>query len=205
MLTEGATQSPRNKTHPSDFPSPAGHFTTMTLRRLIVVVLLALMAFISGDAVRSATDSQQFRVNIPVRLSIIAPPTDQIRGYPGSGSANVLFAPQTWRARSNAALGANVILETATAFRHVTTTSSKRNAHLDLILVGSTGPATWTVNTATDTTNYAAGNEQARVRMSSNGAGAATFRLLVTFVTGAPGSLQEGDYTTTVVGTITAN
>ncbi len=174
----------------------------MTLCRLIAVVVLAL---ISGDAVRSAHDSQQFRVNIPVRLSIAAPPTDQIRGYPGTGSANVLFAPQTWRARSNAALGANIILETATAFRHVTTTTSKRNARLDLSLVSSTGPATWTVNTATASTNYAAGNEQARVRMSSNREGGATFRLWVTFITGAPGSLQEGDYTTTVVGTISAN
>lgn len=177
----------------------------MTLRCLIVVVLLALLGLIPGDAVRSATDSQQFRVNIPVRLSIAAPPTDQIRGYPGSGTANVLFAAQTWQARSNSSLGANVILETATAFRHVTATSSKRNARLDLTLVGSTGLATWTVNTATASTNYAAGNEQARVRLSSNGAGGATFRLLVTFITGAPGSLQEGDYTTTVVGTITAN
>ena len=178
----------------------------MTLRSLIAVVLLILLAvMIPGDAARSASDSQQFRVDVPVRLTIVAPPADQIRGYPGSGTANVVFAAQTWRARSNASLGANVILETATAFRHVTATSSKRNARLDLSLVGSTGPATWTVNTATATTNYAAGNENARVRLSSNGAGGATFRLLVTFVTGAPGSLQEGDYTTTVVGTITAN
>jgi hypothetical protein len=191
--------------HPSDFPSPAGHFTTMTLRRLIVVVLLALVVLIPSEMARSDSDSQQFRVNIPVRLSIAAPPTDQVRGYPGIGTANVIFAPQTWQARSNSSLGANVTLETATAFRHVTATSSKRNARLDLTLVGSTGPATWTVNTATASTNYAAGNEQARVRMTSNGAGGATFRLLVTFITGAPGSLQEGDYTTTVVGTITAN
>ncbi len=177
----------------------------MTLRRLIVVVLLTLVVFFSSDVARSAGDSQRFRVQVPVRLSIAAPLADQIRGYPGSGSANVVFASQTWQAKSNASLGANVILETATAFRHVTTTSSKRNARLDLSLVGSTGPATWTVNTATATTNYAAGNENARVRLSSNGTGGATFQLVVTFVTGAPGSLQEGDYTTTVVGTITAN
>ena len=177
----------------------------MTLRHLIAVWLLLLVVLIPGDAAHSSSDSQQFRVQMPVRLTIVAPPFNQIQGYPGSGSANVVFAPQTWRAKSNAYLGANVILETATAFRHVTTPTSKRNARLDLSVVGSTGPATWVVNTATATTNYAAGNENARVRLSSNGAGGATFRLLVTFVTGAPGTLQEGDYTTTVVGTITAN
>ena len=204
MLTKGQNQSPQNHSYPSHSPSPAGHTTTMALRSLISV-LLALVVLIPSDTARSASDSQQFRVNVPVRLSIAAPLTDQVRGYPGTGTANVIYAPQTWQARSNSSLGANVTLETATAFRHVTASTSKRNARLDLSLAGSTGPATWTVNTATATTNYAAGNEQARVQLSSNGTGGTTFNLLVTFITGAPGSLQEGDYTTTVVGTITAN
>lgn len=177
----------------------------MTQYRLIAAWGLSLLLVIAGDVVQSASDTQQFQVHVPTRISITAPTIDPIRGYPGSGSADLTFAPQTWRARTNSRRGVIVQLETITAFRHVTTPTSKRNAQLDLSVNRIFGPGIWTVNTATSTTNYAAGNEQAKVQLTATGAGEANLLLTVTFMTGVPGTLQEGNYTTTVVGTITEN
>ncbi len=173
------------------------------MRNHRLVAFLALVPLLFGDYARSANDSQQYQVNVPTRLFITAPVIDPIRGYPGSGSADIDFAPQTWRARSNSLQGATVTLETTTAFRHTVTTTSKRNARLDLSVRQTYGPGLWTILIPTATTNYSAGNEQARVRVTTNGPGSANLYLIVTFLTGAPGSLRSGDYQTTVVGTIT--
>ena len=153
----------------------------------------------------AATATQLFVVDVPVRVIIKAPPLDQFRSYPGTGSANVVFAPQSWWAAGNSTRGVNVILETATSFRHTTVPLFRRDARLDLTASKIKGRGNWTVNTASDRTNFLFGDENARVRASSNGSGEANLFLTVTFLTTTPLLLLEGDYTTTVVGTITEN
>ena len=166
---------------------------------------LLLMGLLAVAPVWSASDTQVYRVLIAPKLSLIPPQWGMIKSYPGLGTANVIFAPQPWLARCNSHGGCSVLLETSTAFRHTTTPSSKRDAKLDVTVDAGSGPGVWSVTTASSTTDYRRGNENARVRVSANGAGDTKVRLTVTFITGAPGTLQEGDYTTTIVGTISGN
>lgn len=177
----------------------------MPLRKIANVWLVLILTGIVASAAWAAIDTQRFTVNVPVRVIVRAPIFDPIRGYPGSGSANVVFAPQSWWAAGNSTRGVNVTLETLTAFRHTTTSTSKRNARLDLSATKIKGRGNWTVNTATATTNFTAGAENVRVRASSDGTGEANLFLTVTFITGAPGTLLEGDYQMTVLGTVTEN
>lgn len=177
----------------------------MRMFQLPSVWVCLILASLVATATWAATDTQLFTVNVPVRVIIKAPPLDQIKGHPGNGGVDVTFAPQTWWAAGNSTRGVNVILETLTAFRHTTTPSNRRNARLDLTATKIKGRGNWTVNTATSTTNVQAGNENARVRASSNGTGEANLFLTVTFITNGSGGLLEGDYTMTVLGTVTEN
>lgn len=173
------------------------------LRKIALLVVCVMgLTFASG----ALADLQVYKVVVSPRLELIAPKIWMIKAYPGTGSADIVFPPQVWRARGNATRGCTVTFETSTAFRHTTTPTSKRDAKLDISSVSAvSGPGVWTTTLASSTTNYRTGNEQARVRVSSNNSGEAQIRVSVTFLTGAPGTLQEGDYQTTVVGTITAN
>lgn len=149
---------------------------------------------------------QSYQVTISARLALIAPTSWMIKAYPGTGSANIVFPEQVWNAKSNASRGCTVTLETATAFRHTLTPTSKRDATLTLSSVQRVkGPGAWTINIPTASTDIRRNREVARVRASSNGSGDGRIGLVVTFLTTAPGTLLEGDYQTTVVGTITAN
>jgi hypothetical protein len=177
----------------------------MRMFKLPRVWVFLILTCLTASAAWAATATQLFIVNVPVRVIIKAPPLDQIKGHPGNGGVDVTFAPQTWWAAGNSTRGVNVILETVTAFRHTTTPSSRRNARLDLTATKIKGRGTWTVNTATATTDHRNGNENARVRASSNGTGEANLFLTVTFITNGSGGLQEGDYTMTVLGTVTEN
>lgn len=174
-----------------------------TLKRLALQLLL--LGVLVDSPTWSETQTQVYRVLINPKLFLTAPPWDMVQSYPGSGTANVVFAPQPWLAECNSPLGCSVLLETQTAFVHTTTPTSKRDVQLDVVTEVDSGPATWSVVTASSSTDYRRGNENARVRVSANGVGEAKVRLTVTFITGAPGTLQEGDYTTTVVGTISGN
>lgn len=177
----------------------------MLPKRIRTAWKCALLVGLLGSVAWAVTDTQLFVVNVPVRVNIKAPPLDQFRSYPGTGSANVVFAPQSWWAAGNSTRGVNVILETTTAFRHKTVPLFRRDARLDLTATKIKGRGNWTVNTASATTNFLFGNENARVRASSNGSGEANLFLTVTFITTTPLLLLDGDYTTTVVGTVTEN
>lgn len=179
----------------------------MRTKRLRLIAILVCFLTAYGNTPWALADLQLYKVVVTPRLELIAPKIWMIKAYPpGSGSANIVFPAQIWRAKGNAVQGCTVTLETSTAFRHTTTPSSKRDARLDVSSVTAvSGTGTWNTTIASSTTDYRTGNETARVRVASNGTGESQIRLTVTFITGAPGNLQEGDYQTTVVGTISAN
>lgn len=122
-------------------------------------------------------------------------------GTPGSQVANT----QRWDVKANSRFGATVSFSTDRAFRHVSKAGFKGDAQLDLAVAGSEGLAEWAVETASDRTHFRGSprDERATVRAVSERPGSATFDMTVTFVTDP--DVPFGDYTLTVVATLTAN
>ncbi len=166
--------------------------------------LVAVLSLTSTSyAQTSATASQTFTVRVPANVSITAPSNVLINH--DTTDTNQVFPNQSWSVKGNVQNGVSVSFATNHAFVHTTDSSFKRNAKLDLAVASSTGPATWTVTKATDTTDYATSANVASVTASSNGVGKASFNLGVTFITDVFGTFAAGDYATTVTGTVTAN
>lgn len=177
----------------------------LNLQRSIFALFAATGLLASSYYSHSATDSQRFQVNVPSRVSIVAPASDSTQVYGGLGNANISFPREDWVVASNSLNGATVVLQTATCFQHTLDPLTKRDGRLALRVNSTTGPALWAVTRAIDTTDYASGDEDAVVQAISNSIGEANLGLTVTFMTGVGADLVEGDYSLTVIGTISAN
>lgn len=165
--------------------------------------LVALLVTAAVNVEAATTASQKFNVTVPSNISITSP-SDVTIAHDESENDQA-FAAQSWVVKGNTLAGVAVSFATGSSFVHTTDNSFKRDAKLDLALDTQQGPATWTVGTATDTTDYANSDGVATVSASSNGVGRGTFNLSVTFITDGFGSFAAGDYETTVTGTVTAN
>lgn len=115
-----------------------------------------------------------------------------------------LFAPERWTVTQTSSAGATVTFTTEQAFTSTISSSLKRDARLDLALASSDTRSGRAVSVASDQTSYASASEVAKVQASSTAPGSAAFDLTVTFVTGDVFTLEQGDYVTTVTGTIAA-
>lgn len=163
--------------------------------------------FIEKPVQAATSSSSQFNLNVnPVlrgRLRIVGPASTTIT-HDGTDSDQP-FGLQQWDVRNNARNGATVTFSTSTAFRNTTVTTVKRDARLRVGIARMDPGANWAISQLIDQTNYLAGDEYAAVSVTSTTRGDATFNLFVSFVTSDFGTLRAGTYTTTVVGTITAN
>jgi hypothetical protein len=165
------------------------------------VVLLALAA--SASMAWGATASQNFTVTVPQNISITAPANVTLTH--DLTENNQVFPPQAWVVKGNTRLGVTVVFATTQPFTNASDSNFKRDAKLDLSLGATAGSAKWTITKATDASNYATGGATASVQASSNGTGRAVFNLGVTFVTNGIDTVENGNYVTTVTGTVTAN
>jgi hypothetical protein len=170
-----------------------------------VWILAVAVALVPVSDLFAQTGSQKFTVNVPSSISITAP-ADVALTHDESDN-NQAFPAQSWGVSGNTQAGVNVSFSTAQAFTHTTDSSYKRDVELSLALGNAIGAATWTVGTASDTTDYANAtpDEVATVAASSDGVGAADFDLSVTFITDTFGSFAAGAYETTVTGTVSSN
>lgn len=169
-----------------------------------IALALSFCTFASaGSVYAQTTASQKFKVVVPTSISITAP--DEVELTHDETDGNQAFPQQLWIVKGNTLTGVTVSFTTQSAFTNVTDPTFKRNALIALSVGSSLGPATWSVTQASDQTNYALNDENAVVQASSNGVGRAVFNLAVTFITDTYGTFAEGDYETTVVGTVTAN
>lgn len=175
------------------------------MKKFLSLVAVLAVAVCTGEAFAqtSASASQKFTVSVPTSVSITAPADVSLTH--DQTDNNQAFPAQSWAVRGNVGAGVSVSFATNQAFTNLTDSSFKRNAKLDLAIASHTGPATWNVSKATDTTDYAGNNGVASVQASSNGVGKANFNLTVSFITDTFGSFLAGDYVTTVTGTVTAN
>jgi hypothetical protein len=161
----------------------------------------AVIGLTSG--LRAATTAtQNYTVNVPVSISITAPSAASLTHDETDNPQ--AFPAQTWTVRGNNSTGVTVTFATAQPFVHATNNTFKRNARLELALGTVQGPASWTVTTAADETNYTSNDNVAQVAAESNGVGRANFNLTVKFMTEEFGVFAAGAYSTTVTGTVTA-
>jgi len=164
---------------------------------------LVLVGSLSNDASAQTSGSQGFTVVVPRSLTITAPSASTSLDHNLTATPQA-FPAQMWAVRGNLRTGVVVNFTTMTPFVHTEDSNFKRNAKLDLAVGSSQGPATWSVDKASDTTAFATGDNDAQVSVSSSGVGRADLNLTVSFLTDDLGTLAEGNYATTVVGTIAA-
>lgn len=169
----------------------------------VIKVAIAFTVLPTAAAVAQQSATQKFTVTVPTNISITAP-ADATLTHDESDNDQT-FAAQQWQVFGNGQAGVSVTFSTATPFIHTTLPSFERDAELGLALNSNTGPAAWSIDTATDVTDYANGDDVATVAASSDGVGRGTFDLSVKFITDTFGSFASGDYETTVTGTVTSN
>lgn len=155
-----------------------------------------------------ASDSQTFTVSIPKRVTITAPTPTVVKILTTSQltGSDVVFATQTWNVKANTRTGVKVDFDTL-PFNNTTHSGYKQNAKLDVALGSITGPAAWTRLSAAGpaTTDFTAASPGVRISYSSNRNGNSDFVVSMTFVAPDLSVVMEGDYVTSVVGTVTEN
>ena len=183
-----------------------------SLRDIAQIALIITVSVAARSAVAQTTDTQTFTVTVPSSLSITAPADESLTH--DATNNNQVFTPGAtpadhWQVLCNSANGASVSLKTLSAFTHTVDGSYERDAQLDLTIsytdVDGGGTAIWTPGITSDVTDYASGDGEAEVTASSSVPGRASLAVTVTFITDTYSTLLEGDYVTTVEGTISAN
>lgn len=164
---------------------------------------ILVFALAISDANAQVKATQIYAVRVPPKVAITAPSGIASLTHDRT-EADQTFAPERWTVTQNSSAGAIVTFTTEQAFTSTTSANVKRDARLDLALASSDSNSGWTVSAASDQTNYASASEVARVQAVSTAPGNAAFDLRVTFVTGDLFTLAQGDYVTTVTGTIAA-
>lgn len=171
--------------------------------RLFTVVTILLLFSKTLFSQGLEDSSQSYLVKTPSRISIVAPAKVVVTHDESNNDQD--FPAQKWKVAGNVLEGVNVTFTTRRAFRNNADHTLKQDAKIALSVNSNTGPATWTVTQATDQTDHANDDERATVQASSNGVGAADFDLTVTFITGEFDTIASGNYTTKIVGTVSAN
>lgn len=168
-----------------------------------ITLTLLVLSVAAGSASAQTTASQKYRVKVPTNISITAPGDIEINHDETDNDQT--FPAQQWEVKGNVLAGVSVSFTTGSAFTHTTDASFKRDASLGLSVASNSGPASWSIDQASDQTDYVNADEEATVMASSDGVGRATFDLAVSFITDEFGTFAAGDYDTTVTGTVTAN
>jgi hypothetical protein len=177
------------------------------LRMLAVILLHAAGVLLPTSVAHGQVEARQtFVVRVPPKLSVTAPTSTVSTSYDGTSDSQA-FTAQRWQVEANSRFGATVSFSTEQAFTHAERGEVKRDALLDLAMPGPETAAHWTIAVASDRTSYqgAVSDEQATVRAVSDRPGEAAFDITVTFLADPVDALEPGEYSLTVVGTLTAN
>jgi hypothetical protein len=175
-------------------------------RKISIVALVACATITTNLQTASAqtTGSQTFTVVVPTSISI-TPPSNAVQLNHDQTDNPQVFPAQAWLVRGNVRAGVNVSFTAGSPFVNTTDANSKRDLKLDVAVGSSQGPASWNVEVPTATTNFTTGSDTATVTVRSNNAGRASLNLSVSFITNDFGTFANGDYVSTITGTIAAN
>ncbi|MEP3478054.1 MAG: hypothetical protein ABJZ55_02290 [Fuerstiella sp.] len=175
----------------------------MILRHLIISsICVALLPLSQCKAQDAGSQRYEVRVRSQVALDILRGPQQQ--NHPGT-SDDIVFDNSVWLAQCTSNRGCTVTFETDHAFQHTIHTQQKRDAAIEFRRVFGSFGSGWTIDQASDQTDYQSGNEQASIQVSSRSSGLAFLLLRIRFITGDPQTLAGGRYRMTVIGTITEN
>lgn len=179
-------------------------FTMFRKVRILALLTVATSLVTVQTATAQTSGDQTFTVIVPTSISI-TPPNNAVELTHDLSDSTQAFPPQTWLVRGNVGAGVTVTFTAETPFIHATDPNSKRDLQLGVAVGSKQGSANWTVGTATDATNYSGGTNNATVTVSSNGAGRASLNLSVGFITEEFGTFTNGNYVSTITGTVAAN
>jgi hypothetical protein len=158
---------------------------------------------LSGRTNAQPPNFQAYSVKVPQSISITGP--SSIHLTHNESNSPLEFPAQTWTVRGNAILGVHVNFATTNAFENTLDPNHKRDAKLELKLGTTNGPGVWSIGTSAASTDYKSGQLIAEVNASSNSVGRADLDVIVSFLTDNYALIASGNYTTTIVGTISAN
>lgn len=175
----------------------------MILRYLIISsICVPLLPLGQCSAQDAGSQRYEVRVRSQVALDILRGPQQQ--DHPGT-SDDIIFDNSVWLAQCTSTRGCTVTFETDHAFQNTIHTQQRRDAAIEFRQVFGSFGAAWTIDQASDQTDYQSGDEQASIQASSRNSGLAFLLLRIRFITGDPQTLAGGSYRMTVIGTITEN
>ena len=188
----------------SSVPSPGEMSTCTTIRHAVRVAVFAACAFALQAAQAQELGSQNYTVRVrpTIALNILRP--GQVTNHPGTAD-DIIFDESLWLAQCNAPAGCTLRFQSDHAFVNSRFPQEKRDLELRIRSAFVSPFAGWQVDTLVDQTDYAAGDEEAVVQMSSGATGLAFVFLRIQFMTGDPSALVGGPYFTTITGTISEN
>lgn len=167
--------------------------------RLPLIIALLATAHVARGQVRV------YSVTIPPVASIQALSPAQSMTHPMTRS-NLSFFDSQWTLTCNTPGGATARFS-APVFENENDPGFQRDVQLRIQSLSAASGSGWAFTDRTDRSRYQSGNTTAIVSMASTNAGSATVNLRVRFLTenNPVDRLPAGNYSTTVVGTITAN
>lgn len=173
-------------------------------RHLASIACLTIAALFSQTDACAQSSDANYTVHIPPFMALDALRGPQYRMHPGT-SSDILMTNSLWWARTASGTGSTVTFSTDDPFQNTGNSDYERDVRLRIPNMFVSPGSGWAFDTATDQTNYAAGDDVATVQVSSDTAGVALIVLHVTFITGDPATLAGGEYEVTVTGTISEN
>lgn len=169
---------------------------------IISSIILILLPLAQSSGQDFGSQRYEVRVRSQLGLDILRGPQEQ--DHSGT-SDDIVFEDSVWLARCTTPRGCTVTFETDHAFQHTVHPQHKRDAAIEFQQVFGTFFSGWTIDKASDQTDYQSGYENANIQISCQRFGLAYALLRIRFITGDPQTLAGGRYRMTVIGTITEN
>jgi hypothetical protein len=166
--------------------------------QILAVIFLAACASVASGQSEDTT----YTVTVPVNMSLRPLQGPRSSDHPNT-SGNITFTNSSWLAYTASTTGSTVVFKAETPFKVVSNPTLQRDVRL--LVKQPFGSGGWVRTVTTSQTDYAAGDLNAEVAVSSSGPGFAFIFVNVTFLTGDLNTLTGGDYELTLVGTITSN
>jgi hypothetical protein len=163
-----------------------------------VAMVMTLWSF--GCLCYGQTEQQKFTVNVAEGIALTTPPQPVVNFEltPGSDAIPV----QLWNVKSNSVTGVVIEFAISGAFAHESMTGVKVDAGLDVAISSSSGSSDWLVTQGSDNSSYATGDESAVVQIVADGVGAARVGLTMRFVQSSLEVIPVGEYSSTVICTV---